>query len=283
MSINNPQGEMPFLAHIGVLRKHLIRIIIGIVIGMVIAGIGWPWIIKIIMAPLHSNFLTYRAFNAMGRAVGVENLFKGPFDIQTELLNWQFGGQFTSMIGVGIVSGIIISLPYIVYEIFQFIKPGLTNKERKYANLLMFFTNLFFLLGVAFSYFMVLPLSVHFMYFFQPFEVTNTWTIASYINVFVQTVLAMGIVFLLPIFVYFLAQIGILTPQFMTKYRKHAFVVVLTLAAFITPADLLSMFVAAIPLVALYELGIWIVKWVYRRKEKEEKMLAKNNPISPSN
>ncbi|MDO5510940.1 MAG: twin-arginine translocase subunit TatC [Weeksellaceae bacterium] len=269
MPNRNSKGEMPFLEHVGVLRKHLIRIILGIVAGMIIAGVGWSWIIKVIMAPLHSDFITFRAFNKMGRMVGLEDMFKGPFDIQSELLNWQFGGQFTSMIGVGIVAGIIISLPYIVYELFQFIKPGLTSKEKSYANFLMLFTNLFFLLGVAFSYFMVMPLSVHFMYFFQPFDVSNTWTIASYINVFVQTVLAMGIVFLLPIFVYFLAQIGILTPEFMSKYRKHAFVVVLTLAAFITPADLLSMFVAAIPLVLLYELGIWIVKWVYKNKDKQ--------------
>ncbi|MXV38266.1 twin-arginine translocase subunit TatC [Flavobacteriaceae bacterium Ap0902] len=263
-------SEMPFLDHVAELRKHLIRAIIGLVIAMIIVGVLWSYIIDIIMAPLSSEFITFRGINALGNVIGVGDIFQGPFDIQNKLKNLQFGGQFSSMIGVLLVSGLIVGLPYIVYEFFEFLKPGLTQKEKEYSNFLMLSTVLFFLLGVTFAYFLVLPLSVHFMFFFQPFEVENNWTIMSYVNVFVQTTLAMGVVFLLPIVVFFLAKINLVTPAFMITYRKHAFVVILTVAAIITPADLLSMFIASVPLLLLYEFSILIVKRVYKEEKKTD-------------
>lgn len=263
---------MPFLDHVAELRNHLIRAIIGVFVAMIIVAIAWDYIIDVIMAPLSSEFYTFKIINSIGYKIGAGEIFEGPFDIQGELKNLEFGGQFSSMIGVLLVSGLILALPYVVYEFFEFLKPGLTSKEKKYSNYLMFFTVLFFLSGVIFAYFLILPLSIHFMFYFQPFEVENNWTIMSYINVFVQTTLAMGVVFLLPIIVYFLAKINLITPEFMTTYRKHAFVVILTVAAIITPSDLLSMFIAAVPLLLLYELSIFIVKWVYKKD-------AKNNLI----
>lgn len=265
---------MPFLDHVAELRKHLLRALVGVVIGAILAAVFWQQILDFIMAPLKSNFITYTVFNKIGNFTGYGDLFPKNFDIQTELTNLEFGGQFTAIIGVVLVAGLIIALPYVVYEIFQFIKPGLTPMERKYSNLTMFFTVMFFLFGVGFSYFFIMPLSVHFMYFFQPFGVENNWKLLSYISVFVQTTLSTGVVFLLPIFVYFLAKIDLVTPNFMKTYRKHAFVVVLTIAAIITPADILSMVIASIPLLLLYELSILIVKWVYKNKEKT---LAENN------
>jgi len=220
------------------------------------------------MAPLSSDFITFKYFNKIGNFIGLDDMFGKNFDIT--LKNLEFGGQFTAMVGVLLVSGIIVSLPYIVYELFQFLKPGLTSKEKKYSNATMLFTIFFFLLGVSFSYFMVIPLSVNFMYYFTPFNAANEWTIMTYINMFLQTTLAMGVVFLLPIIVYFLARIGLVTPEFLRTYRKHAFVVILTIAAIITPADLLSMFVAAIPLLLLYEFSVLIVKWVYRTSPVED-------------
>ncbi|MGI9526951.1 MAG: twin-arginine translocase subunit TatC [Weeksellaceae bacterium] len=259
-------GEMPFLDHIAELRKHLIRAIVGLLVAMVVVGVMWDWIVEIIMSPLTSEFITFRAINGLGENLGIGEIFQGPFDIQGKLKNLQFGGQFNSMIGVLLVAGVIVALPYIVYEFFEFLKPGLTAKEKQYSNYLMLSTIMFFLIGVLFAYFLLLPLSVHFMFYFRPLGVDNEWTIMSYINVFVQTTLAMGIVFLLPIIIYFLAKMGLVTPEFMTTYRKHAFVVILTVAAFITPADLLSMFIAAVPLLLLYELSIFIVKRVYKKE-----------------
>lgn len=264
---NITEDEMPFLWHVGELRKHLIRSIIAIFAGAIIVAVFWKPVLDFIMAPLKSDFITFRAFNLLGNKTGVGDLFPGDFDVQTQLTNLEFGGQFTASIGVVIVAGLIVALPYVVFEIFSFIKPGLTAKEKKYSNFIMLFTVMFFLLGVLFSYFFIMPLSVHFMYFFQPFGVENNWKLLSYISVFVQTTLSTGVVFLLPIFVYFLAKMGIVTPKFMKTYRKHAFIVVLTVAAIITPADILSMIIASIPLLLLYELSIWIVKWVYKNRE----------------
>lgn len=262
------RDEMPFLDHISELRKHLIRAIIGIVVAMGLVGIFWRIIEGFIMAPLNSDFITFKYFNKLGSLIGFDDMFNKDFNIT--LKNLEFGGQFTAMIGVLLVSGIIVSLPYIVFELFQFLKPGLTAKEKRYSNATMLFTVMFFLLGVSFSYFMVIPLSVNFMYYFTPFNAANEWTIMTYINMFLQTTLAMGVVFLLPIIVYFLARIGLVTPEFLKTYRKHAFIVILTIASIITPADILSMFVAAIPLLLLYELSVVIVKWVDRSNKKNE-------------
>lgn len=274
------RDEMPFLDHVAELRVHLIRSVIAIILGATVVTIFWDVIISVIMAPLKSDFITFRSFNYLGNLSGVGDLFTGEFDVQNELTNLEFGGQFTAIIGVILVAGLIVALPYVVFEIFQFIKPGLTPTERKYSNFIITFVVFFFLLGVLFSYYFIMPLSVHFMYYFQPFGVENNWKLLSYISVFVQTTLSTGIVFLLPVFVYFLAKMSLITPQFMSKYRKHAFVVILTLAAIITPADLLSMVVAAIPLLLLYELSIWIVKWVYKNKIEESATIA---PINSEN
>lgn len=259
--------EMPFLDHIAELRKHLIRAIIGVVVAMGVVGVFWKFLEGFIMAPLQSDFITFRYFNKLGSLIGFDDMFNKDFNIV--LKNLEFGGQFTAMIGVLLVSGIILALPYIVFELFQFLKPGLTSKERRYSNAIMLFTVMFFVLGVSFSYFMVIPLSVNFMYYFTPFNAANEWTIMTYINMFLQTTLAMGVVFLLPIIVYFLAKIGLITPSFLKTYRKHAFIVILTIASIITPADLLSMFVAAIPLLLLYELSVLIVMWVDKNQEQD--------------
>lgn len=271
------RDEMPFLDHISELRKHLIRAIIGVIVAMGLVGIFWKIIESFIMAPLNSDFITFKYFNKLGSLFGFDDMFNKDFNIT--LKNLEFGGQFTAMIGVLLVSGIIVSLPYIVFELFQFLKPGLTAKEKRYSNATMLFTVMFFLLGVSFSYFMVIPLSVNFMYYFTPFNAANEWTIMTYINMFLQTTLAMGVVFLLPIIVYFLARIGLVTPEFLKTYRKHAFIVILTIASIITPADILSMFVAAIPLLLLYELSVLIVKWVDRSNKKNE--FGANLPEKP--
>lgn len=261
------EGEMPFLDHISELRKHILRALGGVVVAMVLVGIFWKFIEGFIMAPLSSEFITYEYFNKLGQWFGIEEMFNTDLDVV--LKNLEFGGQFTAMIGVLMVAGIILALPYIVYEIFKFLKPGLTAIEKKYSNLTMLATIIFFLLGVGFSYFMVIPLSVNFMYYFTPFNAVNEWTILTYVNMFLKTTLAMGVLFLLPIIVYFLAKIGLVTPQFLRTYRKHAFILILTIAAIITPADLLSMFVAAIPLLVLFEFSVLIVKWVHRNNQQE--------------
>jgi len=185
-------------------------------------------------------------------------------------------GQITSQFFAVIVCGIILAIPYIIYELWRFVKPALKESERKYAAFTIFAVTFFFVLGVLFSYYMLLPLCTQFLFTYDPFGVGNTWTLPSYIDLFVQLLLSMGVMFLMPVFVYFLTSIGILTPKFLKEYRKHAFIVVLVIAAAITPNDVYSMVLVTIPLWLLYELSVLVSNSVYQKQLKSKKELVKN-------
>jgi sec-independent protein translocase protein TatC len=265
------EKEMSFLGHIFELRGHMIRSIIAILVGAVVCAIFWTTINDgFIMAPLHSDFFTYELLNKMASAIGMDPIYSEGFDYSKELKNLVPAGQITSQIFAILVCGLIISIPYVVYEIWKFIRPGLSENERKNTNGAVAAITFFFLTGVLFSYFFMLPFSVQFLFSYNPFGISNEWTLSSYTTLFVQTLLGMGIVFLFPIFAYFLAKIGILTPQFLRTYRKHSLVVILIIAAVITPSDVMSMMIAAIPLLLLYELSIVITKYVYKKQNKIE-------------
>lgn len=266
----NEEREMSFLGHIVELRGHLVRSLIAITVGAIIVGIFWDFILgKIIMAPLKSEFPTFKAFNSLAQWIGMDPLYPDEFDMSKELMNLDPSGQITSQIWVVLICGLIIAIPYVVWEIWRFIKPGLNENEQKNANGTVLATTFFFLSGVIFSYYLLLPLSTQFLFAYNPFGIQNEWKLMSYISLFVQTLLGMGVVFLLPVFAYFLAKVEILTPKFLKTYRKHAFVVILTIAAIITPNDFLSMMIAAFPLWVLYEFSILVTQYVYNRIQKE--------------
>lgn len=272
------EREMSFLGHIVELRGHLIRSIIAIIVGASIVGIFWDFLLqKIIMAPLKSDFPTFQVFNSVAKWIGMDPPYTKKFDMSKDLMNLDPSGQITSQISVVLICGLIISIPYVVWEIWRFIKPGLSVNEQKNANGTVLATTFFFLLGITFSYYLLLPLSTQFLFTYNPFGVNNEWKLMSYISLFVQTLLGMGVVFLLPIFAYFLAKVGILTPKFLKTYRKHAFVVILTIAAIITPNDFLSMMIAAFPLYILYEFSILVTSYVVKKQLKDsQKDLIKN-------
>jgi len=273
------EREMSFLGHIVELRGHLVRSIVAIVVGAIIVGIFWDFILeKIIMAPLKSDFPTFKMFNSMAEWIGMDALYPDEFDLTNDLMNLDPSGQITSQISVVLICGLIIAIPYVVWEIWRFIKPGLSATEQKHANGTVLATTFFFLTGVIFSYYLLLPLSTQFLFAYNPFGVNNEWKLMSYISLFVQTLLGMGVVFLLPIFAYFLAKVGILTPKFLKTYRRHAFIVILTIAAIITPNDFLSMMIATFPLWILYEFSILVTQYVYKKqlKESETSELTKN-------
>lgn len=272
------EREMSFLGHIVELRGHLVRSILAIVVGAIIVGIFWDFLLqKIIMAPLKSDFPTFKIFNSVAEWIGMDAPYTEKFDMSKDLMNLDPSGQITSQIAVVLICGLIIAIPYVVWEIWKFIKPGLSENEQKNANGTVLATTFFFLLGITFSYYLLLPLSTQFLFTYNPFGVNNEWKLMSYITLFVQTLLGMGVVFLLPIFAYFLAKVGILTPKFLKTYRRHAFVVILTIAAIITPNDFLSMMIAAFPLWVLYEFSILVTSYVHKKQLKESKKdLVKN-------
>lgn len=271
-SINKGEKELSFLGHIFELRGHLIRSFVAILIGSILCAIFWNTISeKFIMAPLKYDFPTYRLLNSFGEKVGIGQIYEPGFNYTKELKNLNPAGQITAQIYAILICGLIIAIPYVVWEVWKFIKPGLRPSEAKSANGTVAAVSFFFLTGVGFSYFLMLPFSVQFLFSYNPFGISNEWTLSSYTSLFVQTLLGMGFVFLFPVFTYFLAKMGILSPQFLKTYRKHALVVILVVAAIITPSDVMSMLIAAIPLILLYEVSIWITAYVFRKQINEEK------------
>lgn len=277
MAEEREEKELSFLGHIFELRGHLIRSFISIFVGAIMCAIFWSYITdNFIMAPLTSDFFTYQLLNTFSEKLGIDPIYPDAFNYTKELKNLDPSGQITSQIYTILLCGVILAVPYIVWEIWRFIKPGLTVNERKHANGTVLAVSFFFLIGVLFSYFFMLPFSVQFLYSYNPFGISNEWRLSAYTSMFVQTLLGMGLVFLFPIFAYFLASIGVITPQFLKTYRKHALVVILVLAAVITPSDIMSMMIAAIPLVILYEFSIYITKYVFNKQiEREKQELVK--------
>ena len=272
------EKEMSFLGHIGELRSHLIRSIIAIVIGALIVGFNINWIMDhIFFAPTKNSFITFRAINHYSQEFFGHQSFVIPdtFKVQQKKLLQ----QFDVMMSVSIFGGMVLAFPYIIWELWRFISPALHPKERKNSTFVINFVWILFLLGVLVGYFLILPLAINFgLLFTISNSITQLFDLSDYTTLFLQVVLGMGVVFLFPVLVYFLTVIGILTPQFLKTYRRHAVVVIMVIAAIVTPADVFSMLAAAFPLLILYEFSVLMSIYVYKRNLKaEQKALAKMN------
>ncbi|MEW2921514.1 twin-arginine translocase subunit TatC [Muricauda sp. ANG21] len=266
----NPD-EMSFLDHLEELRWHLIRSTLAIVIIACVAFVMKDFVFGIIFGPKSMDFPTYRFFCNIATSFGIDSEFCGdelPFTIQSRLM----AGQFSAHIWTSIWAGVIIGFPYILWEIWRFISPGLYEKERKYSRGFIFTASLLFFLGVLFGYYVVAPLSINFLGTYQVSDVVNNEIdLASYIGTVRAAVIACGIMFELPIVIFFLTKVGLVTPEILRKYRKIALVIVLILSAIITPPDITSQIVVAIPVLILYQISIYISKIVVKREAKKEK------------
>lgn len=256
--IGEPQ-EQSFLDHLEVLRWHLIRSAAAIMVGMVVAFI-YPEILfdKIIFAAKDPDFPTYKALCWISESLGLGDVFcimEMPFT----LMNINMSGQFSTHIVSSLVAGFIVAFPYVFWEIWRFIRPALHQGEQKHARGVVFYTSFLFILGVLFGYYMVAPLSVQFLGNYQvSAQVANQINLNSFISTVTTVCLANGIIFQLPVVVYFLSKLGIVTPHFLRTYRKHALVVVLIISAIITPPDIMSQIMVSFPLLILYEISIKI-------------------------
>ena len=267
--------EMSFLEHLEELRWHLLRSALAVLIIAIVAFIFKGIIFdKVILAPKTPEFVTNRLLCTLGTFVNFKALCINakPFQI----ININMAGQFTTHIMVSIISGFILAFPYIFFEFWRFIQPALYSKEKRHASGSVFFSSALFLLGVLFGYFVIVPLSVHFLgsYKVSP-DVLNQINLVSYISTVSSVVLASGIIFELPILVYFLTKVGLVTPKFLRKYRKHAIVLVLALAAIITPPDIFSQVLVCLPLLVLYEAGIGISKRIIAKQKAKVEAEAK--------
>ena len=275
----SPEKEMSFLDHLEELRWHLIRSTFAVLILAVLAFLFKDFIFDtILFGPKKSDFPTYRIFCNVSQYFGM-NVFcfqELPFRIQSRTM----GGQFSAHMWTSITAGIVVAFPYILYEFWRFISPGLREKERNSSRGFILIASLLFFLGVLFGYYVITPLSISFLGTYQVSqEVFNDFDLDSYISLVRTSVLACGIVFELPIIMYILTKIGLVTPEILRKYRKFALIGVLIVAAIITPPDVISQIVVAVPILLLYELSIYISKIVVRNQVREEKRRKKEQGI----
>ncbi|MEL6720592.1 MAG: twin-arginine translocase subunit TatC, partial [Bacteroidota bacterium] len=230
------------------------------------------WVTSMIFAPTKPGFITYDVIcdllTTLRPNINPEDSCMSPPPI--DIITPKFGEKFITFLKVSIVLGFVISFPYIFWEFWRFIKPGLYDQERKAARGVVLICSFLFMTGVSFGYFVVAPFAVTFLAGFDINEIsTSTASFSSYVNYMTMFTVPIGVVFELPIVVFFLSKIGLVTPEFMKKYRRHAFVLILIAAAAITPPDVITQFLIGVPLYVLYEISIVISKRVVAKQQKE--------------
>lgn len=265
-------NEMSFLDHLEELRWHLIRSTFAVVVIAVGAFLMRGFIFDtVIFGPSHMSFPTYRFFCDMATRIGIDSAFCAdslPFTIQSRTMS----GQFSAHIWTSIWAGFIIGFPYLLFELWKFISPGLYEKERRHSRGFITVASFLFFLGVLFGYYVVAPLSINFLGTYQVSDIVqNQFDLSSYISTVRAAVIACGLMFELPIIIYFLTKVGLVTPQFLRKYRKMALVLVLIVSAVITPPDVASQIIVSIPVLILYQVSIYISAFVLRKEAKAQK------------
>lgn len=270
----NIEAEMSFFDHLEALRWHLVRSAIAIVIFTIGAFAYYDFIFdKIIMGPAKTDFWTYRMLCKLG-----DYLHRDGFcidKININLINTEMAGQFTLQINSALLIGVTLGIPYLLWEIWRFIKPALHEKERKAASGFVFYATFLFVIGILFGYYIITPMSVNFLSGYTVSDkIQNLFSIDSYLSSVATLTLASGIVFQLPILVYVLSSLSILTAAVMRSGRRYAIVIILVIAAVITPTpDMLTMIVVSLPLFVLYEVGIVVASLVDKRRKAREAAL----------
>ncbi len=266
------EAEMSFFDHIDVLRKHLLRALVVIIVFTAGAFYFSDFIFNsVIMGPKNPSFWTYRMmcklverFPSIGSDFCITK-------IDAKIINTEMAGQFTLQLNSCVMVGIILGIPYLLFELWLFIKPALHDKERKSASGFVFFASFLFFLGILFGYFIICPLSINFLTNFtvSP-DIQNTFTIDSYLSSVMTLTLGSGVIFQLPVIIFILSKMGIMTPAFMRASRRYSTVIILIIAAVVTPtADPYTMLIVALPLFLLYELSIYISANIERKRNKE--------------
>ncbi len=267
----NDGTEMTFIEHLEELRWHIIRSVAAILIFMIGAWFTKGYIFnKIILGPSRPDFWTYRQLCKLGDITGITSMCVDKLNFS--LMSREVSGQFMMALTYSAIIGLLFAFPYVFWEIWRFIKPGLKFTEKKAARGSVFFVTSLFFLGVLFGYYVVAPFAINFLVNFQidP-SIENQFDIQSYISVLATLTLACGITFQLPMAIFVLAKIGIVTPKFLRDYRKHSIVIILVVAAIITPSpDMISQVLVAIPLYVLYEISILVAMRVEKSKLKQE-------------
>ena len=266
-------SEMSFLDHLEELRWLLVRSTIAIIVMACVVYFFSDYVFDtIIFGPTNANFITYRFFCDASHYLGFADsicITELPFIIQ----NTSMEGQVNVFVWTCITAGFILAFPFILWELWKFISPALYDKEKKNAKLFIFSASILFFLGVLFGYFVIVPMSINFVATFKISAVVkNEFNLDSYIGMIKTSVIASGLFFELPILIYFLTKLGLVTPNFLRTYRKYAVVIVLIIAAIVTPPDVVSQITVAIPMLLIYEASIFISVFVVKKEKKNEQL-----------
>lgn len=262
---NEERSQMSFLQHLEELRWRLVRSVAVILVLAVVIWCYQEWIMNnIFLSMAKPDFFTFKFF--------CENLnFMCTEEIPINFQSTTMSGQFSYALLMSFLGGLVVSFPFVFYQLWSFVKPGLKANEQKMVKGIVFYVSLLFFSGILFGYFIVAPMSVQFFGSYQIAKgIKNDITISSYMSTVLSTVFYSGLFFLLPILSYIMAKIGIFSSGFLKKYRKHAIVVVLILSAIITPPDMISQIIVSIPILLLYEIGIWVAVGVERKRKRDE-------------
>lgn len=264
--------EMSFIEHLDVLRGHLFRSAIAVVVGAILMAIFNKFIVqRILMGPTHSDFWTYRTLCELGHRWGMGDKLCMA-DIQLKMQSNVVSGQFDTYFNVILIGGFILAFPYVFWQFWRFTKPALKENELKNTRGVIFWVSLLFFLGVLFGYFVIAPYTISFFANFKlDSNIENIWTIGSYFTAMSQIVLGAGLAFQLPLAMYFLAKIGVVSAAYLRRVRKYAILIIVIVASIITPPDILSTVVASAPLILLYEISIVLCVRVERHEKRLEK------------
>ncbi len=246
-----------FWDHLEELRYTLVRVVVAIVVAAAVALLCKEQLFSVILAPKDCDFITYRLLGGYMSGDGVNSISSG-----VELISTQLTQQFTTHITMSIYAGLLVVFPYILYELFRFISPALYHSERRYAELFVVSGYIMFMTGIALNYLLIFPLSLRFLSSYQVSpDVRNLISLESYIGTFMSLNIMMGILFEMPILCWLFAKVGVLKAKFMRHYRRHAIVLLLFIAAIVTPTvDVTTLILVALPIYLLYELSILIVQ-----------------------
>jgi sec-independent protein translocase protein TatC len=262
--------EMSFLGHLEELRWRLFRSAIAILLFAVVLFVFTQEVIEgVFISMSKTDFFTYRFFCFLSERLNLGDVLCAS-SINLQLQSTQMMGQFSTNMYFALIGGLILAFPFVFFQIWSFVKPALKSEEQNVSKGVLFFGSILFFLGILFGYYLISPLCVQFFgnYSMSP-EIKNDFTINSYISVITTTTLFSGLFFELPIVIYILSKLGIVSPELLRKLRKHALVVILILSAIITPPDVVSQILVAIPIMGLYEIGILVSKRVVKNRKNE--------------
>ena len=263
------EKQMGFLDHLEELRSRLFKAMFAIFIGAGVLFVKKDWVFDMILfGPRNPDFFSFKMWCKLSELIGAGDKLCVS-EIKYELINISMLGNFTAHIMVSLVGGIIVVFPYLMFQVWGFVKPALKDSERKSIRGLGFASSLLFFAGVAFGYWGIVPLSLQFLGGYEIGDVAARIAVMSYVKTVAAIALASGLIFQLPVVVYFLARAGIVTPEILKSYRKHALVGILIVAAIITPPDLTSQILVSIPVLFLYEIGILIARRQERKRKRE--------------